>query len=67
MTGVPPVLHLIDERLRVFDAHPQGERLRLEQHVLRPEQLEHVAGRVSRRQHHGFGFELAAVCEPNPQ
>jgi len=62
----PAVLNAIDERLRVFDAHTERERLRLEPHPGFEQELEHVARGVAGGEHHGVGADFGAVRESHP-
>lgn len=51
------ILDRVDERLRVFDAHPHGEGFGLEAHPAPVQQFVDVAGRMARGQDDGRPFD----------
>ncbi len=53
MTGVFAVLHLVDQALRMLDAHAEGEGLGFEAHAAIVQEVKHVAGRVAGGEHDG--------------
>jgi hypothetical protein len=63
VTGERAVLHGVDLRLRVLDAHAHGEGLERELDAVRGEPAEDVAGGVSGGEHDGLGVDHRAVGE----
>ena len=61
MACVLAVLDFVDQRLRMLDAHADGEGLRLEPRASHGEQLEHVARAVTRGEHDRGGLDFLAA------
>jgi hypothetical protein len=63
--GVSAILHAIDQGVRVFDPHPERERLRLERDAGVEEHVKDVACGVPGGQHHRVGPQLLPGLEPH--